>query len=63
MKIICGAPNVKKDMLTVLAPLVALLIQGQKKNFQLKKVQSGERSQMVCYVLKMNLNWVIIPME
>ena len=37
LKIICGASNVKKDLLTVLAPVGTVIKSGSKEEFVIKK--------------------------
>ena len=37
LKIICGAPNVRKNLLTVLAPIGTVIKEGSKEEFTIKK--------------------------
>ena len=50
LKIICGAPNVKKDMLTVLAPIGSVINSGTKEEFTIKKssIRGEESNGMLC---------------
>ena len=50
LKIICGASNVKKDLLTVLAPVGTLIKSGSKEEFVIKKslIRGEESNGMLC---------------
>ena len=50
LKIICGAPNVKKDLLTVLAPVGTVIKPGSKEELIIKKsvIRGEESNGMLC---------------
>ena len=50
LKIICGASNVKKDLLTVLAPVGTVIKSGSKEEFVIKKslIRGEESNGMLC---------------
>ena len=53
LKIICGASNVKKDLLTVLAPVGTVIKSGSKEEFVIKKslIRGEESNGMLCLSL------------
>ena len=50
LKIICGAPNVRKNLLTVLAPIGTVIKEGSKEEFTIKKssIRGEESNGMLC---------------
>ena len=50
LKIICGAKNVKKNLLTVLAPIGSVIKPGSKDEFTIKKslIRGEESNGMLC---------------